>query len=292
MSEAGPFEPLEHVRERAANASPMIPAPSRVLDVRSESAGVVTLTLEPGPTGARPFQPGQFNMLYAFGVGEVPISMSGSPARPEVLVHTIKSVGPVTDALCRLRRGDTVGVRGPYGTPWPVEEFGGADILIVAGGLGMAPLRPVVYQALERRPAHGRLALLAGARTPEDLLFREELEGWQRRGDFTVLSTADVAAAGWRGRVGVVTALIPEVEISPERTVAFVCGPEVMVRYAVRELGRRGLPDERIFLSLERNMKCAVGFCGHCQMGPAFVCKDGPVLRHDRIRSTFWLKEA
>jgi NAD(P)H-flavin reductase len=270
---------------------PMVPEPTRVLDARKESSDVVTLTLDSGPAGARAFRPGQFNMLYAFGVGEVPISMSGAPGRSDIAVHTIKAVGAVTEALCRLQQGGTVGVRGPYGTPWPMEDVSGSDLLIVAGGLGLAPLRPVVYQALAQRSAYGRCFLLVGARTPEDLLFREELEAWQQRDDITVLVTVDRAATGWKGRVGVVPALLSEVELAPAETVAFVCGPEVMMRFSVRELSRRGISDERIYLSMERNMKCAVGFCGHCQYGPSFICKDGPVLRYDRIRSRFWLRE-
>lgn len=251
---------------------------------------MVTLTLASGPD-ARPFRPGQFNMLYAFGVGEAPISMSGPSSRPDVVVHTVRAVGEVTRALCRLQPGSTVGVRGPYGTPWPMDAAVGADLLVIAGGVGLAPLRPVVYQALEQRAAYGRCVLLAGARTPEHLLFREELEAWQRRDDVTVLVTVDRAATGWNGRVGVVPALLAEVELDPGRTVAFVCGPEVMMHFSVRELARRGFSDDRIYLSLERNMKCAVGFCGHCQYGPTFLCKDGPVLRYDRIRSRFLVRE-
>jgi NAD(P)H-flavin reductase len=266
----------------------MTPTPTRVLAARAEADDVITLTLEAG----RPFHAGQFNMLYAFGAGEVPISMSGAPARSEFCVHTIKAVGAVTEALCRLKRGEVVGLRGPYGTPWPLEEARGSDLLLVAGGLGLAPLRPAVYQVLAQRSVYGRVSLLAGARTPDDLLFRDELEAWRERGDLEVLTIVDRADRRWKGRVGVVPALLSEVEIAPSRTVAFLCGPEVMMRFTVRELSRRGLPDDRSWLSMERNMKCAVGFCGHCQLGPSFICKDGPVLRYDRIRHFFQLREA
>jgi NAD(P)H-flavin reductase len=273
-----------------APVDPMVPEPRRVLDARKESDDVVTLTIGSGPSGSRPFRAGQFNMLYAFGVGEVAISMSGSPASTGTAVHTIKAVGAVTEALCRLNEGSAVGVRGPFGAPWPMDHVVGSDLLLVAGGIGLAPLRPVVYQVLQQRSTFGRLFLLVGARTPDDLLFRAELDEWQARDDITVLVTVDRADASWKGRVGVVPALLSELELRPATT-AFVCGPEVMMRFTVRELSRRGQPDDRIHLSMERNMKCAVGFCGHCQYGPNFVCKDGPVLRYDRIRRLFWLRE-
>jgi len=275
----------------SALPQPMAPSPVRVIGVQRESSDVVTLTLDALPTG-QAFRAGQFNMLYAFGVGEVAISMSGDPARSEVIVHTIRAVGAVTEALCRLEAGSFLGLRGPFGAPWPLAAAQGSDLVIVAGGVGLAPLRPAVYHALARRSDYRRVFLLVGARTPQDLLFRDELEAWQRANDITVLVTVDQASADWKGRVGVVTALLGDVELDPERSIACVCGPEVMMRFCVRELGRRGVDDERIYLSMERNMKCALGFCGHCQLGPSFVCKDGPVLRYDRIRSLFWLREA
>lgn len=272
-------------------AYPMEPAPARVLEVHRETADVVTLTLAPLAPPARPFVPGQFAMFYVFGVGEVPLALSGPPSRTEVAMCTVRAVGPVTRALCGLTRGDLIGLRGPFGTPWPMDDPASPDLVLVAGGLGLIPLRPVVYRALEQRPRHGRISLLVGARSPDDLLYREELAAWQRRDDITVLVTVDRAPGGWTGRVGVVPALLSEVDIAPDRTAALVCGPEVMMRFTVRELGRRDLPDHRIHLSMERNMKCAVGWCGHCQFGPSFICKDGPVLSYDRIRPRFWLRE-
>jgi NAD(P)H-flavin reductase len=269
----------------------MSPTPARVVSARRETSDVVTLTLDVADRRLS-FRPGQFNMLYAFGVGEVAVSMSGDPANSDVLVHTIRSVGAVTRALCSAPADGFLGVRGPYGTPWPIEAATGAHLLLVAGGLGLAPLRPVVYHAIAQRSSFRRVLLLAGARSPSDLLYRAELDDWQKAGDIDVLVTVDHASNDWNGRVGVVTALLEEVDLVPERTVAFVCGPEVMMRFTIRELGRRGLSDESIHVSMERNMKCAVGFCGHCQFGPSFVCKDGPVLRYDRIRRLFWLREA
>ncbi len=270
---------------------PMTVEPLRVLAARRETPDVMTVTVDAAGRGGLPFAPGQFNMVYAFGIGEVALSLSGDPARPGVAVHTIKAVGAVTEALCRLRRHTMLGLRGPYGHPWPLDEVQGADIVLVAGGLGMAPLRPVAYRILAERRRYGRVALLVGARTPADLLFRHELFRWQARGDLQVAITVDRAGTEWNSRIGVVPALIAELELDWSNTVAFVCGPEVMMRFAVRELGRRGLRDERIYLSMERNMKCAVGFCGHCQLGPSFICKDGPVLRYDRLGCWFWGRE-
>jgi NAD(P)H-flavin reductase len=268
----------------------MVPTAARVLSAQRETHDVVTLTLDATAQG-HTFRPGQFNMLYAFGIGEVAISMSGDPATSDAIVHTVRAVGAVTNAICRLTPDGVLGVRGPYGTPWPVDVPKGADLLLIAGGLGLAPLRPAVYYALAHRSAYRRVVLLVGARTPADLLFRPELDRWQAEQDLTVLVTVDHAFPDWKGRVGVVPALLADVEITSD-TVAFVCGPEVMMRFTARELGRRGVSDDRIYLSMERNMKCAIGFCGHCQYRESFICKDGPVLRYDRIRPLFWLREA
>jgi len=275
-----------------ANASPdpMLPALRRVLDVHRETHDTVTLSVEV-VEGSASFAPGQFNMLYVPAVGEAPVSMSGDPAGAHEHLHTVRAVGKVTTALSQLRRRSVVGVRGPYGHPWPVAEAEGKDLVIVAGGLGLAPLRPVLYHVLAHRSDFGRVSLLVGARTPEDLLFHRELSRWATRDDLQVGITVDRAGPDWKGRVGVVPALLGDVSLHPPRTVAFVCGPEVMMRFTVRELAQRGLADDAVYLSMERNMKCGVGFCGHCQYGPHFVCKDGPVLRYDRIRSLFWLRE-
>ncbi len=261
-------------------ADPWRVVPTRILRRKRETADTFTLDLD---VSSFRFEPGQFNMLYVFGVGEVPISISGDPQSPGPLVHTIRAVGTVTRAIDRLRAGDTLGLRGPYGSPWPVAAAEGLDLLIVAGGLGIAPLRPVVYHAMANRDLFGRVILLLGARTPADLVFRKEIERWARRIDVRV--TVDRAGPEWTGRVGVVPALLDGLTLDPSRTVAMICGPEVMMRVTVRALVDRGISHERIHVSLERNMKCAVGFCGHCQFGPTFVCKDGPVIRFDRIAS-------
>lgn len=272
--------------------SPMTPEPVRILQVRRETAETFTLRLAPPRPGGFTFAPGQFNMLYVFGVGEVAISISGDPARTGEIVHTVRAVGAVTRAMCRLRKGETLGLRGPYGRPWPMEQAKGADVVLVAGGLGLAPLRPAVYHLLHHRADHGRVVLLTGARTPQDLLYRGELARWRARKDFEAQVTVDRADPAWSGAVGVVPALLGKASFDPARAVAFVCGPEVMMRFTVRELNRQGVTDDRIYLSLERNMKCALGLCGRCQLGPDFLCKDGPVLRYDRVRPFFNLREA
>ncbi len=271
---------------------PMLPAPWRIQRARRDTGDTFTLYLEPSHAGdSLPFLPGQFNMLYVFGAGEVPISMSGDPAKSGVMTHTVRAVGVVTKAMSRLKRGDTIGVRGPFGAHWPVEEAAGKDIVIVAGGIGLAPLRPAVYCILARRKEYGRVALLYGARTPHDILYQSELEKWRGRFDLQVEATVDNVPTGqdWRCNVGVVTSLIAGGDFNPSQTVAMICGPEVMMRFTVIELQKRGVSDESIFISMERNMKCAVGFCGHCQFGPTFICKDGPVFRFDRINP--WLSK-
>jgi NAD(P)H-flavin reductase len=229
-------------------------------------------------------------MLYLFGVGEVPISISGDPADQHILLHTIRAVGTVTRPMRQLKRGQVLGVRGPFGNPWPVEEAGGNDEVIVSGGLGLAPLRPVLYYLLANRERYGKIVLLYGARTPKDLLYRRSLDRWQGHPNAEVAYTVDAATSDWRGNVGVVTTLISKARLDPLHTTAMVCGPEVMMRYVIMELEKRGVATENIFISMERNMKCAVGFCGHCQFGPTFVCKDGPVFRYDRVRPFFELR--
>jgi NAD(P)H-flavin reductase len=273
---------------------PMVPRVVRVRNRRRDVPAVVSLDIEPEETevaGAAAFAPGQFNMLTVFGVGEVPISLSGDPGSPDRLVHTIRAVGPVSTELTKLRPGDALGLRGPFGSGWPMEKALGRDVVIVAGGLGLAPLRPVIYSLLAQRDRYGSIVLLYGTRSPDDILFRREIESWRRRLEFDIEVTVDHALSGWRGHVGVVTTLIPPAAFDPGHAIAFVCGPEIMMRFAIAALRHAGLADETIYLSMERNMKCAVGFCGHCQFGPAFVCRDGPVFRYDRVRAILGLKE-
>jgi NAD(P)H-flavin reductase len=270
----------------------MLPEPHRIQRLRSETDDTFTLEIEPTDGRGRfLFAPGQFNMLYVFGVGEVPISISGYPHGTKPLQHTTRVVGAVTRAMRRLKRGDMIGIRGPFGSQWPMEEATGRDLVIVAGGIGLAPLRPALYHMMAHRESYRRIVLLYGTRTPEDILYRRELERWRGKFDLEIYVTVDRASSGWHGSVGVVTTLISRAPFDPSNALALVCGPEVMMRYAVMGLHKRGVPPERTYVSMERNMKCAIGFCGHCQYGPAFICKDGPVFRFDRIESIFGKEE-
>jgi NAD(P)H-flavin reductase len=265
---------------------PMLPITLTVAATRRETADTVTLRINRGFA----FRPGQFNMLYAFGVGEAAISMSGDPTERDTLVHTIRRVGAITGALARLRKGDAIGVRGPFGRGWPIEAALGQDVLVIAGGLGLPPLRPLVYDLLRRRREVGRIAILVGARTPADLLYPGEHARWEEAGA-QVLVTVDRAGPEWKLGVGVVTALLPRAAVDAARAVAYVCGPEIMMRFTARELVGLGVDERRIFLSMERNMKCAIGLCGHCLLGPAFVCKDGPVFDWPRLRPLLITRE-
>ena len=268
---------------------PAIPARYRVTSRAAETYDTVTLNLEPVDQPIAPHQPGQFTMLYAFGVGEVPISISGQPAGPG-LVQTIRSVGAVTRALCAADQGQLIGVRGPFGTGWDVADASGHDLVVVAGGIGLAPLRGALLTALAARASYRRITLLIGSRTPDDLVFAAELRAWRERGA-DVRVTVDRAAGGWRGHVGVVTQLIDRVEIDPGATLALVCGPEVMMRLTARALCDRGVAPERIRLSLERNMRCGTAECGHCQLGPLLLCRDGPVVTYQRAAPLLSIKE-
>jgi len=266
--------------ETAVGRGAMTPLPYRVVRKRRENHDNWTLELEPVADAIEPIGPGQFTMLYSFGVGEVPISTSGDLERSGKLVHTIRAVGAVTKALCAAKAGDVVGVRGPFGNTWPVAEAQGRDLVLVAGGVGLPPLRPVVYHALQHRGDFRRVVVLYGGRTPDDLLFMRELKQWR---DIDVDVTVDAAGAGWAGKVGVVTKLIPAATFDPFDAVAFVVGPEIMMRFTARALLDRGLPPEGIWISMERTMRCGVGLCGHCQLGPTLICRDGPVYRWDEL---------
>ncbi len=270
----------------------MLPHTYQVQRVGRETHDTFTLELVPTEkNGRRGFSPGQFNMLYVFGVGEVPISISGDPRKQKSLTHTTRAVGTVTRAMYKLRKGDIIGVRGPYGTTWPVEQALGRDVVIVAGGIGLAPLRPVIYQLLHQRENYGKIVILYGTRTPNDILYRKELEQWRSRFDLEVSITVDRAMSGWRGGVGVVTTLIPKSSFDPSNAIAMVCGPEIMMRFTVNELHKRGIALESIYVSLERNMKCGIGLCGHCQYGPLFICKDGAVFPFAEIKHLFTRRE-
>lgn len=272
----------------------LLPEPALIQEVIPETADTRTYTF----TLNRPFAflPGQFNMLSLPGIGEAPVSISSDPGISGTFQHTVRSVGNVTRALGRLEEGGGAGIRGPYGTGWPLVATEGRDLVMVAGGIGLAPLRPLLLHVLAHRRGYGRVELLYGARTPADLLYRREYPRWEA-GGVTVRTTVDRVTPGgavapgealapgeaWSGRVGVVTALLDEVEVDPSRAVALVCGPEAMMKAVIRELEGRGFSPERIYLSLERRMECGVAWCGHCQIGPRFVCRDGPVFAYAEI---------
>jgi NAD(P)H-flavin reductase len=269
----------------------MLPRPFRVVGTHLDTRDTVTLSLEPigGPPLAH--AAGQFTMLHAFGVGEVPISICGDPTRPGPLLHTIRDVGAVTHALVTAGHGTVIGVRGPFGTGWEVADGRGGDVVVVAGGIGLAPLRPALLEVAHRRADYRRVVLLYGARSPEDILFAEDLATWGRWNDISVEVTVDYGPPSWTGRVGLVTSLVARAGFDPAQALALVCGPEVMMRYAAAALADRGVPARRIRLSMERNMKCGVGLCGHCQLRELFLCVDGPVLAYDRLAPLMDVRE-
>ncbi len=276
----------------AAGVDAMVPRVVRVQKRTRDLPGHATLELVSTDGVPLPrYAPGQFTMLYVFGVGEIPVSISGDANDPSKLVQTVRSVGAVSEAVTQLKPGDMLGLRGPFGTAWPTDELAGQDVVIVAGGLGLAPLRPSIYHLLNSRDRFGRVVLLYGARGPEEILYRRQLETWRKRLDVQLEVTVDHAGADWRGHVGVVTKLIPRMSVDVANTTALVCGPEVMMRFAAAGLHDIGVSEASIWMSIERNMKCAVGLCGHCQFAGLFACKDGAVVRYDRVRRLMGMRE-
>jgi NAD(P)H-flavin reductase len=228
------------------------------------------------------FEPGQFNMLYLPGIGEVAISISSDPAEPQVLRHTVRRVGNVTQALGRLRPGNSLAIRGPFGRPWPLEQLTRCDVVLAAGGIGLAPVRPLIYHLIRQRQDFGRVTLLYGARRPSDLLYMREFPAWRDAG-LEILVTVDLGDADWNGQIGVVPGLFDHLSLEPGRTRVVTCGPEIMMRFVALAGLERGIAAQHVYLSLERNMQCAVGLCGHCQLGAEFICKDGPVFTYQRM---------
>ena len=284
MSQTALLEPIM-ARE------PMLPHPAVVRAIKPEAYGISTFSLEytdsAAPIG---FAPGQFNMIHLPGFGEVAISICSDPCTPQVMDHTIRYAGSVTRAISRLRVGETVGMRGPYGNPWPMQLAEGKDLMIVSGGIGLAPLRPVILQVLHRRSSFGRVIILYGGRTPQDLLYTDEFEKWQD-GGIEMFVSVDRADENWKGQVGVIPMAFYRIRLDHRNTVVFSCGPEIMMRFVIYEAMARRIPKEAIYVSMERNMKCAIGFCGHCQVGPSFICKQGPVFRFSAIESFFGKEE-
>ncbi|WP_428936776.1 FAD/NAD(P)-binding protein [Fontivita pretiosa] len=272
----------------------MMPVAARIVSVREENFNTRTFRLQicdPELRSLYRFAPGQFNMLYVPGVGEAAISISSDAHNPEYLEHTIRVVGSVTRAITRLGQGGVVGLRGPFGRGWPIEALAGHDIVIVAGGIGLAPLRPVVYQILRERQRFGRVVLLYGCRTPADRLYAEELEQWSAGEQIDVLVTVDNATPGWVGPVGVVMKLLQRIKVNAARANVLICGPRMLNRVAASQFLQLHVPPEQVFLSLERNMHCGFGRCGHCQYGAKFVCKDGPVFSFAEISDIFAKEE-
>jgi NAD(P)H-flavin reductase len=257
----------------------------RIKSITPENSDTFTLALAKEQT----FLPGQFNMLYLFGYGEVAISISGDPSQKGELLHTIRAVGSVTNAMQKLKIGDEIGVRGPFGSSWPLTKKG-CDVLLIAGGLGLAPMRPLLFYLTANQNDYKKISLLYGARSPKELMYQKEFEMWKERG-INVQVTVDHADLEWKGQVGVVTKLIGKHLTSPENTLALLCGPEIMLKFALHELMRTKIDEEAIFISMERNMQCAVGFCGHCQYGPYFICKDGPVFSYKQLKKWLTIKE-
>jgi NAD(P)H-flavin reductase len=276
-----------------APAGLWLPHRAAIRSIKPETPGVATYALElldADVAATYSFQPGQFNMLYLPGIGEVAISISSDPAAGGTLWHTVRAAGNVTLALARKQPGETIALRGPFGSSWPVEDAKGQDVLIACGGIGLAPLRPAIYYILRHRADYGRVMLLYGSRTPNDLLYRDEYEAWQAAG-IEVEVTVDISDADWRGNVGVVPVLFYRLRLHPQRTRVLTCGPEVMIHFVVFEALARRIPPSHIHLSMERNMNCAVGLCGHCQFGPVFVCKDGPVFTYEQVQPYLHVEE-
>lgn len=272
------------------NGIPCNPWATRTVRIESVTREIddvdtyVLTSLGSGNSDDYQFAPGQFNMLYLPGVGESAISMSGDPAQADGWIHTVRVAGNVTRTLSNLKSGDTLGIRGPFGSGWPIARLQDSDVVIVAGGLGMAPLRPLVYHMINHRDKFGKVWLILGARSPAGLLYRNEWDYWQRSG-IDVQLTVDLASNNWNGHVGVVTLLVDRLHLNrPDQTRLVACGPEVMMRYSAASGIKQGIATDHIWVSLERNMQCAVGLCGHCQLGSEFVCKDGPVIRYDRVQ--------
>jgi len=270
--------------------NPYLIHPATIVEKVQESDTIHTYRLRIDDEDTRRryrFLAGQFNMMYLFGVGEVAISIVSDPDAPELLDHTVRAVGRVTRAMAGLKPGDVLGIRGPFGQGWPLDEARRRDVVIVTGGLGCAPVMGAIDYIFRRRDQYGSVKILHGVKTPEDLLFRERFDSWRIQPDTEVLLSSDQPGKIWRHHVGVVTELFELVPIDPTNTIVLMCGPEIMMRLGVPILLRRGIPDAAVYVSLERHMECGIGLCGHCQMGPYFVCKDGPVMRYDRV--ALWL---
>ncbi len=277
-------------RPELLQRGPMVPVPFEVLSTRQDTEDTWTLELAACSGEPLAFEPGQFTMLAAAGAGEVPISISGDPDEPERLIHTVRAVGMATRAICDAQPGQVLSVRGPFGRPWPVDGIEGADVLIAAGGIGLPPLRGAILRMLARRERYGRLILLYGGRNPDELLYTDELSSWSERG-FEVMVTVDSASPKWIGHVGVITRLIRPARLEGGVLVVMSCGPEVMMRFLFAGLRDHGIRPDHFYVSMERNMQCGIGHCGHCQLGPTLVCRDGPVYQWSELAPWLAVRE-
>lgn len=268
---------------------PLIPRLFSIQSSHQESHDVFTMNVAIPPNETFDFQPGQFNMLYAFGVGEAAISISSDPQQNHFLSHTIRIVGAVTKQLEKLLAKKQVGIRGPFGTAWPIEQCKNHSILLLAGGIGIAPLRALIYSLLAHRENYQEITLIYGARTPHDLIYHNEIKNWEAK--IKVILTVDNAPNDFTGHVGVVTRHIVRNISNPQHTIVMMCGPEIMMRFCYASLKNLNVPTKNIFISMERNMQCGIGLCGHCQWGPYFICKDGPVMNMAKIDPWFYKKE-
>lgn len=265
-----------------------VPHEAEIVERIKESPTIFTLRLrftDPAVHAAYSFAPGQFNMLYLYGVGEVPISIVSDPAHDPLFDHTIRAVGRVTRAMASLKTGDRLGVRGPFGRGWPMAQAEGRDVVIVTGGLGCAPVVSVINYVLRRRDRYARLVIIQGVKHASDLIWRERYEHWASLPNTQVYVAADHAGPGWPFREGLVTQLLGDADPDPDKSTVMMCGPQGMMQAVAQDLMARGFAEQDLWLSMERNMQCGQGLCGHCQMGSKFVCKDGPVLPYPEIKS-------
>ena len=272
-----------------SRVAPMLPYRAEITAIQPEAPLVSTYWLrflDTELSDSYSFQPGQFNMLAVPGMGEAAISISSSPSDHQKVGHTVRFVGNVTNAINRLKVGDVIGVRGPFGTSWPLEQHRGKDIFIAAGGIGLPPLRPVLYQVMQQRSDFGRVVVIYGARTPADLQFTKEYKAWEEAG-IELIVTVDRGDDKWTGLVGVVPLMFYRLRMDPHKSVVYTCGPEIMIRFVIFEALARRISADSIFVSMERNMRCGLGLCGHCQLGPYFVCKDGPVFTYEQLQPYF-----
>jgi len=274
-------------------ANPYLPQVARIVERRQDAPTIFTLRLvfeDAAQQSQYRFQPGQFNMVYLYGVGEVAISIVSDPEEETMFDHTIRVVGRVTEGLAKLQPGDRIGIRGPYGRGWPLAAAVGKNVLIVTGGLGCAPVVSVIRYVMRRRADYGKLTIIQGVKHSADLIYRQQYEEWARAPDTTVLIAANASAGPWPWHVGPVTELISQAEIAPDNTVAMMCGPEGMMIAAAKILLQRGVAEQQIYFSTERNMHCAIGHCGHCQFGGKFVCRNGPVFDYSEIKELLGIR--